>query len=1268
MAGSKRSQKAKPTPPRPIAGEDASGGGERARFAEALTAVDHAIHSSLDLAEIADRALAEGATAIGAETGAIIGVENGGWRTWGSYNFEPSVNDAGRSADENPHGVLAPKTKHPVAVDDAYTDPRIDNDFTKRHGLRSVVVAPLIVRGEPIGALHYYYETAMHHFTEPEVDFVAKVASSLSLAFENARLFEAVRESEARFRVLFETMTEGFALNEIIVDDDGNPCDFRYLELNPAFERQTGLKAADIKGKTLLELFPESESVWIERYGQVALTGKPDHFQDQFGPLNRWFEVSVYQTQPGRFAVVFFDITEAKRAEAERERLLQELERRATELDTVFNALPYPVQVHGEDGAYQRVNPAVVSLFGFDPTTAPRDEIASRLHARFSDGTLLTPANMPSTRALNGEFVRDVEYVLTNDRGEDHVLVANAIPFVVDGQVHGAVLAQIDITQRKAAEEAALESNERLTDILNSMTDGFVSVDREWRYTLVNPRAEEMLKRPAAELLGRSMEDLYPDMFGWPEYRRVMADRKSETFEVWSKPLETWLEVHAYPTEEGISVLFTDVSERKRAEDRSQARLRMLTASGNRQVSTDDMIRLILDEIESLTGSVIGFYHFVEADQETLWLQNWSSNTLANMCAAEGKGDHYAVSEAGVWVDAIHERRPVIHNDYASLPHLKGLPEGHAPVIRELVVPILRNEQIVAIIGVGNKPVDYDETDSDTVSYLGDLSWEMVERRRVETALEESRERTDLLATMLDTASQPFAAATGDGELLDFNKAYEELTGYSADELHQLSWRTDLTPPEWRRVDADTIRRQMTDGGPVRYEKEYLRKDGTRVPVELVRNVQFDERGKIDYFYAFFTDITQRKQADRLSRALDDINKTIHSTLDFETIMSRVSAAAAGALACDSAEAILLEGDTWVVRYGHGMPDTDLGRRYAQDEAPVASRAASERRAVLVDVADAEDEGAAAAQRDEGIASILAVPMIVRDDVVGVLVFAYRSTPGSFAAADVDFAENLAASVSLGVENARLYERERTIADTLQEAVLSPPEPIESLDVEYLYRPASTAASVGGDFYDVFKADESHVVIVIGDISGKGVAAARMTSLVRDGIRAYSYESVEPGWILTHVNTLVHRSSPAEVFSTVFVGVLETQTGQLRYCGAGHPPAIIARAGDGEHLILEPRSTVVGAFGSVQFETEETHLGVGDILVLYTDGITEARRDRVMFGQERLLELLGSLKSVPLGRLPQAILDGVLDYTGGALSDDTVVLCIRPRAEEVADE
>jgi PAS domain S-box-containing protein len=150
----------------------------------------------------------------------------------------------------------------------------------------------------------------------------------------------SLRAGENRYRLLFEMITEGFSLDEILFDDAGRPCDLRYLAVNPAFERQTGLKAADILGRTTLELFPEAEPLWFEFYGKVVRTGEPASLEAWFGPLGRCFQVNAFRFEPGVCGVVFYDITERKRAEEglrASEAALKEADRRKDEFLAVLS-------------------------------------------------------------------------------------------------------------------------------------------------------------------------------------------------------------------------------------------------------------------------------------------------------------------------------------------------------------------------------------------------------------------------------------------------------------------------------------------------------------------------------------------------------------------------------------------------------------------------------------------------------------------------------------------------------------------------------------------------------------------------------------------------------------------------------------------------------------------------------------------------------------------------------------------------------------------
>ena len=126
---------------------------------------------------------------------------------------------------------------------------------------------------------------------------------------------DSLRETERRFQSLFNAMTEGFALHEVVCDSEGHPCDYRFLAVNPAFEQLTGLRRKEVIGKTVLEVMPTTEPEWIQTYGRVALTGEPAHFERYSGGLDRHYEVFAYRPAPGQFACVFLDITERQRTE-----------------------------------------------------------------------------------------------------------------------------------------------------------------------------------------------------------------------------------------------------------------------------------------------------------------------------------------------------------------------------------------------------------------------------------------------------------------------------------------------------------------------------------------------------------------------------------------------------------------------------------------------------------------------------------------------------------------------------------------------------------------------------------------------------------------------------------------------------------------------------------------------------------------------------------------------------------------------------------------
>jgi PAS domain S-box-containing protein len=304
-----------------------------------------------------------------------------------------------------------------------------------------------------------------------------------------------------------------------------------------------------------------------------------------------------------------------------------------------------------------------------------------------------------------------------------------------------------DITVRRQMEAALQESEEKYRRIVETANEGIWAIDSNCQTTIINRHMAEMLGCTPEEMIG-----VTPDPFVFEEDRgdyraRMAALREGESIffewrfrckdgrELWTIVSGTLLK-DVEGQSAGAFGMFTDITDRKRTEKILEARLRLSEAAGT--LPLDELLQMALDEAEALTGSQIGFFHFVGEDQTTLSPQTWSTNTLRRMCTAEGLGRHYGVDEAGVWADCIRERRPVIHNDYASLGHRKELPAGHAPVLRELVVPILRHNRIVAVLGVGNKARDYGEKDVEAVASLANLTWDIVLRRKVEQELRRS--------------------------------------------------------------------------------------------------------------------------------------------------------------------------------------------------------------------------------------------------------------------------------------------------------------------------------------------------------------------------------------------------------------------------------------------------------------------------------------------------------------------------------------------------
>jgi len=402
---------------------------------------------------------------------------------------------------------------------------------------------------------------------------------------------------------------------------------------------------------------------------------------------------------------------------------------------------------------------------------------------------------------------------------------------------------------------------------------------------------------------------------------------------------------------------------------------------------------------------------------------------------------------------------------------------------------------------------------------------------------------------------------------------------------------------------------------------------------------------------------TERATA-RVNEALARIDQSIHATLERDVILQRVAVESATAIGADGTVLALREGDEWVVRYAYNMPGELIGAGFTVEQAPFMLIAVESGEPVAIDDAFHDPRAVRETQELLGTKAVIMTAIIVREEAVGGLFFNYWDVH-HFTDNDVDYARRLAASVGLAMANVRLYEAEHAIADRLQGALLALPARLPGVEFAHAYHSATETARVGGDFYDIFEIAPGRIGITMGDVAGKGLDAAVLTSLAKHTIRAHAMEQGKtPARVLELTNDVVYHATPTEVFVTIFFGVLDCSTGTLEYASAGHTTTALAR----DDRSIEPLAAtgpLLGAFSPVRFQQVEVVMAPDDLLFLYTDGLIEARQDAVPFGEKRLFSELGAREGDEPVEVVAEIVESVISHSGNQLKDDLALLVVR---------
>ncbi|MEU6341060.1 SpoIIE family protein phosphatase [Streptomyces sp. NPDC046977] len=269
------------------------------------------------------------------------------------------------------------------------------------------------------------------------------------------------------------------------------------------------------------------------------------------------------------------------------------------------------------------------------------------------------------------------------------------------------------------------------------------------------------------------------------------------------------------------------------------------------------------------------------------------------------------------------------------------------------------------------------------------------------------------------------------------------------------------------------------------------------------------------------------------------------------------------------------------------------------------------------------DEDEAADLAEAGMHTAMAVPLIARGRVLGVLGLGRARDPQPFDEDDVTVAWELASRAAVCIDNARLHQRLRSTAETLQRSLLPQLRPCHPcLEVAARYRPAQASSEVGGDWYDVIALEDGKAVLVVGDVMGSGVPAATTMGRLRTAASTLAVLNLEPAQILGELDKIIQGREHADhSIATCVLAVFDPERGECRVANAGHLPPIVVRDGERPELLDLPTGTPLGV-GGVPFQNTVVRLGLGDALVLYTDGLVETRDQPI---DERLSVLVDLL-------------------------------------------
>ncbi|HKK82441.1 MAG TPA: PAS domain S-box protein, partial [Prolixibacteraceae bacterium] len=322
---------------------------------------------------------------------------------------------------------------------------------------------------------------------------------------------------------------------------------------------------------------------------------------------------------------------------------------------------------------------------------------------------------------------------------------------------------------------------------------------------------------------------------------------------------------------QGVVMVFRDQSVERLNQKTIELRLNLIDFAATH--NDKEILQKAIDDICAFMKSPLGFINFVDEDKQTVQPKIWSSYTLEKACKIDkNTPTHYKIEHAGIWAEAIRQRKPVIHNNFQNEKNIEKLPDGHPKITRELVVPVFRNKKIVAVMGIGNKEKSYTQTDINTLNFLADITWTITEVKRKESDLKESEERYRLV---LDNSIDAILLTNPNGDILSANKAACNMFQMSEDEICNAG-RKGLVDLDDKRLPEFVKKRE--EKGSIQAELTFIRKNGEKFPADFSSSIFYTSKGE-KRTSLIIRDISKRKKSEQIIREERLLLRTLINTL-----------------------------------------------------------------------------------------------------------------------------------------------------------------------------------------------------------------------------------------------------------------------------------------------------------------------------------------------------------------------------------------------------